>query len=75
VVEKQREIYLHHNVRIHLDRVAGLGDFLEFEAVMGPDDTPSGAQAMLDRLTRHFQIAESDLVSASYSDLLLVRGA
>jgi adenylate cyclase class 2 len=75
VVEKRREIYLHHNVRIHLDQVAALGDFLEFEAVMGPNDTAAGAQAMLDRLTRHFQIAESDLVSASYSDLLLVRGA
>ena len=34
VVEKQREIYLHHNVRIHLDEVLGLGTFLEFEAVL-----------------------------------------
>ncbi|MGK3856667.1 class IV adenylate cyclase, partial [Enterococcus faecium] len=27
-VRKRREIYLWHNVRIHLDEVAGLGSFL-----------------------------------------------
>jgi adenylate cyclase class 2 len=35
VVDKQREIFLYHNVRIHLDQVVGLGAFLEFEAVLG----------------------------------------
>ena len=33
VVVKQREIFLAGNVRIHLDRVEGLGTFLELEAV------------------------------------------
>ena len=34
VVHKRREIYLWHNVRIHLDEVAGLGALVEFEAVL-----------------------------------------
>jgi len=34
-VSKRREIYLWHNVRIHLDAVTGLGSFVEFEAVLG----------------------------------------
>src|ERR1044071_549990 len=34
-VVKRRQIYLYHNVRIHLDTVEGLGTFVEFEAVMG----------------------------------------
>ena len=34
VVDKRREIFLADNVRIHLDDVAGLGTFLEFEAVL-----------------------------------------
>ena len=29
VVRKRREIYLYHNVRIHLDEVCDLGRFLE----------------------------------------------
>ena len=33
VVEKARRLLLWRNVRIHLDRVAGLGDFVELEAV------------------------------------------
>ncbi|MEN8159378.1 MAG: class IV adenylate cyclase, partial [Myxococcota bacterium] len=40
VVRKRREIALHHNVRIHLDRVEGLGDFVELEAVW--DGSPEG---------------------------------
>ena len=42
VVRKQRTVYLHKNVRIHLDAVDGLGTFLEFEAVM-PDGAPDQA--------------------------------
>ncbi len=33
IVEKEREIFLVDNVRIHLDRVAGLGDFNVMEAL------------------------------------------
>jgi adenylate cyclase class IV len=43
---QRREIYLYHNVRIHLDEVEDLGTFLEFEAVLGPnvDDALGRAQ-------------------------------
>src|SRR5262245_32987098 len=37
-VRKRREVYLWHNVRAHLDEVEGLGRFLEFEAVLSPDE-------------------------------------
>ena len=33
IVKKCREIWLHENVRIHLDAVEGLGAFMELEAV------------------------------------------
>ena len=44
VVEKRREIFLYHSVRIHLDDVVGLGHFIEFEAVLGatPTKRPAG---------------------------------
>ena len=69
-VEKTRTLYLLENVRIHLDRVAGLGTFVEFEAVMGPADSDAAAHALLERLRRELGIAESDLLSGSYSDML-----
>ncbi|HUY91482.1 MAG TPA: class IV adenylate cyclase [Pirellulales bacterium] len=72
VVDKQREIYLHENVRIHLDRVEGLGDFLEFEAVLAPDEEDAAGYVKLAALSREFAIEPPHLVASSYSDLLLV---
>ena len=70
VVEKRREIFLHHNVRIHLDEVLGLGDFLEFEAVLDGDHDDATGQSQVEHLAARFGIAASDVVACSYSDLL-----
>ena len=69
VVDKHREIYLYHNVRIHLDRVVNLGEFLEFEAVLGPDVTADEGNAQVKYLREQFGIASSDLLNGSYADL------
>lgn len=69
-VEKAREIYLHENVRIHLDVVAGLGEFLEFEAVLDEGHDEAAARALLRDLQQCFRIADDDLVAPSYVDLL-----
>ena len=69
VVEKRREIYLWRNVRIHLDDVAGLGTFLEFEAVLGPDADDLLGHAQLEELSRCFGIAPGDLLTGSYGEL------
>lgn len=71
VVRKEREIFLYENVRIHLDRVEGLGDFLELEAVF--DGSPGGEEAQRGKvafLMRELGIAEPDLVATSYEGLL-----
>lgn len=70
VVDKRREIYLWHNVRIHLDQVAGLGAFLEFEAVLRPDEADALGHAQLAELRALFQLRDEDLIEVSYSDLL-----
>lgn len=70
VVEKRRDIFLHHNVRIHLDDVVGLGPFLEFEAVLGPHASESESRARLEFLKLHFGVRAGDLVAGSYRDLL-----
>ncbi|MFB3921104.1 MAG: class IV adenylate cyclase [Terriglobia bacterium] len=68
VVDKRREIYLVGNVKIHLDRVRGLGRFVEVEAI-----SRSGSLAKVRKQARKFQklfrISPRDLVGESYSDL------
>jgi predicted adenylyl cyclase CyaB len=68
VVNKRREIYFVDNVKIHLDRVRGLGKFVEVEATSHTGDLRSlGSQAR--KFQRLFGIDASDLIAESYSDL------
>ena len=70
VVDKRREIYFVGNVKIHLDRVRGLGKFAEVEAI-----SRGGSLARVRDQARKFQrllgIAAVDIVPQSYSDLIL----
>ena len=69
VVRKTRDIYLFENVRIHLDRVAGLGSFIEFEAVERYRVT-ARSRLRVALLRETFAIRQRDVVGASYSQLL-----
>jgi adenylate cyclase class 2 len=70
VVEKARRLLLWRNVRIHLDRVTGLGHFVELEAVA---TSPGGLEVERDRveeLRAVLGIADDRLVARGYADLL-----
>jgi predicted adenylyl cyclase CyaB len=72
VVDKRREIYFINNVKFHLDRVEGLGTFVEIEAI---DADGSIGTARLHEQCQYyialFGIREQDLLSQSYSDMLI----
>jgi predicted adenylyl cyclase CyaB len=70
VVTKERSLYMLGPVRIHIDRVEGLGEFLEFEAVLGDEVDRREGHRRVAALKLAFGIADEDLVSGSYSDLL-----
>jgi len=60
------------NVKVHLDTVAGLGSFVEIEAIdLDGSLGPAVLEAQCRRLMERLGIAADDLVAASYSDLLL----
>ncbi len=71
-VEKKREIYFIDNVKFHLDEVPGLGSFAEIEAIdldghIGKDRL----QEQCEFYMQAFGIKEQDLLTNSYSDMLL----
>ncbi len=70
-VDKRREVFLHHNVRIHLDEVQRLGQFLEFEAVLCEGIDAQAGERQVAELCTRFQIEATDIEPRSYSDLLL----
>lgn len=69
-VRKQRKLYLAGRTRIHLDRVEGLGDFIEIEVVLADGESSAVGHAEADFLMDRLHIAEADLVEVAYVDLL-----
>jgi adenylate cyclase class 2 len=74
VVDKQREIYFVDNVKIHLDRVRGLGKFVEVEAISRTASLDE-VRAQAREFQRLFEIAPEDFVGESYSDLMVAKSA
>lgn len=70
VVRKRRELSLWQNVRIHLDKVEGLGDFLEFEAVLAPGQSDAQGEQQVHELQKLFRISPADLIAGSYGEML-----
>lgn len=71
IVRKEREILLVENVRIHLDRVETLGDFLELEAVFeGDAETEAGEHRKVHELMAALGVLPRDLIASSYEALL-----
>ena len=67
VVDKEREIFIYDNIRIHLDKVKKLGSFLEIEIIY---DSIKGAKKIMNELIEYFNLKEKDFIKESYSDML-----
>jgi adenylate cyclase, class 2 len=71
VVSKERRLFLFEGVRIHLDRVDGLGSFIELEGVAAPGERDlARLEIPLARLRNSLGIDEADLIGESYCDLI-----
>ncbi|MEO7152085.1 MAG: class IV adenylate cyclase [Burkholderiaceae bacterium] len=69
-VVKQRTLYRVGRTRVHLDRVVGLGDFLELEVVLHEGESAAAGVAEADALMDRLGIAPEQLVQTAYVDLL-----
>jgi predicted adenylyl cyclase CyaB len=71
VVKKYRRVYLYRTARLQLDRVAGLGTFVEIE--IPSQGRRSQARLLMRSLLQRFNLQNELPIPGSYSDLLLER--
>ncbi len=69
-VVKQRTLIMAGRIRIHLDRVVGLGEFLELEVVLTEGEDAATGVAEAEALLAQLGIRADQLVSGAYVDLL-----
>ena len=70
VVRKTRYLYLVGQTRIHLDEVEGLGEFMELEVVLRPEQSDAEGQGIAEDLMSQLGVGEEDLLEGAYMDLL-----
>lgn len=75
VVHKRRTVYLVGRTRIHIDRVDGLGNFLELEVVLRPDEDQAAGRAEARALMQTLGVRSIHLIDTGYADLLEGRPA
>lgn len=70
-VKKKRYLFLHEQTRVHLDNVEGLGQFLEFEVCLRPEQTVEEGTIIANKMMEIFVIEKDDLMAGAYLDELL----
>ncbi|KAI8124500.1 hypothetical protein FF38_12398 [Lucilia cuprina] len=70
VLSKKRYLFIYERTRIHLDKLEDLGNFMEFEVCLLPEQTIEEDQAVADRLIKEFGIKTEDLLTGAYIDEL-----
>jgi predicted adenylyl cyclase CyaB len=70
VVEKTRRLYVIGQTRVHLDAVQGLGNFLELEVVLRPDQSAAEGHDVAAGLMGLLGIRDSDVLATAYADML-----
>lgn len=69
-VVKRRVLYRAGPTRIHLDRVEGLGDFLELEVVLRDAQTAADGDAVARDLLVRLGVVDAERIAGAYVDLL-----
>jgi predicted adenylyl cyclase CyaB len=70
VVQKRRTLYLIGQTRVHLDRVEGLGRFVELEVVLSAGQDADFGADIARGLIEQLGIDRTDLLDRAYIDLI-----
>lgn len=72
VVDKRRKIYFIDNVKFHIDRLEGLGDFVEIEAISTDGDFSSEVlKKQCDDYIDRLGLDRDSFLDQSYSDMII----
>lgn len=78
-VRKQRLLLIARqgafSTRIHLDRVEGLGDFMELEVMLAEGQGDDEGRAVADALMQQLGLQHAERIAGAYMDLLAARAA
>jgi len=74
-VKKMRTLYFVGQTRIHIDRIEGLGDFLELEVVLRENQSEEDGRRIANNLLAEFNISPQDHIACAYVDLLQAKAA
>ena len=66
---KKRNLYFVGRTRIHVDRVKGLGSFVELEVVLEDDENVNAGVKEAERIMQQLGIDEAQRVEGAYVDL------
>jgi predicted adenylyl cyclase CyaB len=69
-VRKRRVLLQRDHIRLHLDRVEGLGDFGEIEAVLPADADPDDSLPAVEQLLAALGVDHRSLIGASYFEMM-----
>ncbi len=70
-IRKYRTLFLVGRTRVHLDRVEGLGHFLELEVVLVDDEPADAGVSEAGELMDRLGIQPEQLIDGAYLDLML----
>jgi adenylate cyclase len=73
IVRKRRTLYRIGQTRVHLDRVEGLGEFVELEVVLDEKQDAREGTGIARDLMRRLGISEDRLLKTAYIDMMQVR--
>lgn len=69
-MRKHRTLFMVGRTRVHLDKVEGLGDFLELEVVLAEDEANEAGVSIAHDLLEKLGISRHQLIEDAYVDLL-----
>ena len=70
-VRKRRTLFRAGRARLHLDRVEGLGRFLEIEVVLAEGEPSEAGVREVQELMERLGVSRSQLIAPAYIDLLM----
>lgn len=69
IVNKRREVWVYGPLRIHVDRVVGLGEFLEIEALVTRTRDKEACRQAVRKLRKLLSITLGEPIAGGYADL------